>query len=131
MRLERKLPPTQVILDAASAVVSQNRNRKDKRLYTERAGGAKIAVLRAGDDLDEAEFIARTARTALRDDVENTVAVLYRTNAQSRTLEDALRRAGIAYKIIGGVRFSSARNQGTLAYLKLVLSPHDNVSLAG
>ena len=111
-------------------VISQNRNRKDKRLYTERKGGAKILYYRAGDDLDEAEFIARTARTALHDDVENTVAVLYRTNAQSRTLEDALRRAGIAYKIIGGVRFYERKEiKDALAYLRLVLNPHDDVSL--
>src|SRR5712671_4469849 len=130
VRLERNYRSTQVILDAASAVISQNRNRKDKRLYTERAGGAKILYYRAGDDVDEAEFIARTARTALHDDVDNTVAVLYRTNAQSRTLEDALRRAGIAYKIIGGVRFYERKEiKDALAYLKLVLNPHDNVSL--
>jgi DNA helicase-2/ATP-dependent DNA helicase PcrA len=111
-------------------VISQNRNRKDKRLYTERKGGSKILYFRAGDDLDEAEFIARTARTALQDDLENSVAVLYRTNAQSRTLEDALRRAGIAYKIIGGVRFYERKEiKDGLAYLKLVLNPHDDVSL--
>jgi DNA helicase-2/ATP-dependent DNA helicase PcrA len=130
VRLERNYRSTQVILDAASSVISQNRNRKEKRLYTERTGGAKILYYRAGDDLDEAEFIARTARTALHDDVENTVAVLYRTNAQSRTLEDALRRAGIAYKIIGGVRFYERKEiKDALAYLKLVLNPHDDVSL--
>jgi ATP-dependent DNA helicase UvrD/PcrA len=130
VKLERNYRSTQVILDAASSVISQNRNRKDKRLYTERKGGAKILYYRAGDDLDEAEFIARTARTALQDDLENTVAVLYRTNAQSRTLEDALRRAGIAYKIIGGVRFYERKEiKDALAYLKLVLNPHDNVSL--
>ena len=130
VKLERNYRSTQVILDAASAVISQNQNRKDKRLYTERKGGAKILYYRAGDDLDEAEFIARTARGALHDDVENLVAVLYRTNAQSRTLEDALRRAGIAYKIIGGVRFYERREiKDALAYLKLVLNPHDGVSL--
>ena len=130
VKLERNYRSTQVILDAASAVISQNRNRKDKRLYTERKGGAKILYYRAGDDLDEAEFIARTARGALHEDVENTVAVLYRTNAQSRTLEDALRRAGIAYKIIGGVRFYERKEiKDALAYLKLVLNPHDDVSL--
>ena len=130
VKLERNYRSTQVILDAASAVISQNRNRKDKRLYTERRGGSKILYFRAGDDLDEAEFIARTARTALQDDLENTVAVLYRTNAQSRTLEDALRRAGIAYKIIGGVRFYERKEiKDALAYLKLVLNPHDDVSL--
>jgi DNA helicase-2/ATP-dependent DNA helicase PcrA len=130
VKLERNYRSTQVILDAASAVISQNRNRKDKRLYTERTGGAKILYYRAGDDLDEAEFIARTARAALHDDLENTVAVLYRTNAQSRTLEDALRRSGIAYKIIGGVRFYERKEiKDALAYLKLVLNPHDGVSM--
>jgi DNA helicase II / ATP-dependent DNA helicase PcrA len=130
VRLERNYRSTQIILDAASAVIAQNRNRKEKRLYTERRGGAKILSYRAGDDLDEAEFIARTSRRALHEDPENTVAVLYRTNAQSRTLEDALRRAGIAYKIIGGVRFYERKEiKDALAYLKLVLNPHDDVSL--
>ncbi len=130
VRLERNYRSTQVILDAASSVISQNRNRKEKRLYTERKGGAKILYYRAGDDLDEAEFIARTARTALHDDVENTVAVLYRTNAQTRTVEDSLRRAGIPYRIIGGVRFYERKEiQDALAYMKLVLNPHDDVAL--
>jgi DNA helicase-2/ATP-dependent DNA helicase PcrA len=130
VKLERNYRSTQVILDAASAVIAQNRNRKDKRLYTERKGGAKIIYYHAGDDLDEAEFIGRTARTALQDDVENTVAVLYRTNAQSRTIEDALRRSGTAYKIIGGVRFYERKEiKDSLAYLRLVLNPHDDVSL--
>ena len=130
VRLERNYRSTQVILDAASAVISQNRNRKEKRLYTDRAGGARILYYRAGDDIDEAEFIARTSRTALHEDPDNTVAVLYRTNAQSRTVEDALRRSGIAYKIIGGVRFYERKEiKDALAYLRLVLNPHDNVSL--
>src|SRR4029078_5043874 len=130
VKLERNYRSTQVILDAAAAVISQNRNRKEKRLYTERSGGAKILAYRAGDDLDEAEFIARTSHRAPHEDVENSVAILYRTNAQSRTLEDALRRAGIAYKIIGGVRFYERKEiKDALAYLKLVLNPHDDVSL--
>jgi DNA helicase-2/ATP-dependent DNA helicase PcrA len=130
VRLERNYRSTQVILDAASAVISNNRNRKEKRLYTERLGGAKILYYRAGDDLDEAEFVSRTARTALREDPENTVAILYRTNAQSRTLEDALRRAGTAYRIIGGVRFYERKEvKDALAYLRLILNPHDDVSV--
>ena len=130
VKLERNYRSTQMILDAASAVIAQNRNRKEKRLYTEQAGGARVLYYRAGDDLDEAEFVAQTSRTALREDGDNTVAVLYRTNAQSRTLEDALRRAGIAYKIIGGVRFYERKEiKDVLAYLKLVLNPHDSVSL--
>jgi DNA helicase II / ATP-dependent DNA helicase PcrA len=130
VRLERNYRSTQVILDAASAVISQNRNRKEKRLYTDRKGGASILYYRAGDDLDEAEYIARIARTALHEDVESSVAVLYRTNAQSRTLEDALRRAGVAYRIIGGVRFYERKEiKDALAYMKLVLNPHDDVAL--
>src|SRR5581483_2651531 len=71
VRLERNYRSTQIILGAASAVIAQNRNRKEKRLYTDRQGGGRIVVYRAGDDIDEAEFISRTARTALHDDVEN------------------------------------------------------------
>ena len=129
VRLERNYRSTQVILDAASAVIANNRNRKDKRLYTERSGGAKILYYRAGDDLDEAEFVSRTSRRALHEDPENTVAILYRTNSQSRTLEDALRRAGTPYRIIGGVRFYERKEvKDALAYLKLILNPHDDVS---
>jgi DNA helicase-2/ATP-dependent DNA helicase PcrA len=130
VKLERNYRSTQVILDAATAVISQNRNRKEKRLYTDLAGGARIRIYRAGDDLDEADFIARTARAALHDDHENAFAILYRTNAQSRTIEDALRRSGTAYKIIGGVRFYERKEvKDALAYLKLILSPQDEVSL--
>jgi DNA helicase-2/ATP-dependent DNA helicase PcrA len=130
VKLERNYRSTQVILDAASAVIAQNRNRKEKRLYTDTPGGAKIQVYRAGDDLDEAEFIARTCRRAIQGARNAMVAVLYRTNAQSRTIEDGLRRANIAYKIIGGVRFYERKEvKDTLAYLRLALNPHDDVSL--
>jgi DNA helicase-2/ATP-dependent DNA helicase PcrA len=130
VKLERNYRSTQIILDAATAVISQNRNRKEKRLYTELTGGARVLYYRAGDDIDEAEFIARNARAALHEDPDSTVALLYRTNAQSRTLEDALRRNGTAYKIIGGVRFYERKEiKDALAYLKLILSPQDDVSL--
>jgi DNA helicase-2/ATP-dependent DNA helicase PcrA len=129
VKLERNYRSTQVILDAASAVIAQNRNRKDKRLYTDVAGGANILYYRAGDDLDEAEFIARNAALAIREP-DISVAILYRTNAQSRTLEDALRRAGTAYRIIGGVRFYERKEiKDALAYLKVALNPADDVSL--
>src|SRR5689334_8669068 len=130
VKLERNYRSTQVILDAASSVIAQNKNRKEKRLYTEQTGGARILYYRAGDDLDEAEYIARTCRQALREDAENLAAVLYRTNAQSRTVEDALRRAGISYRIIGGVRFYERKEvKDALSYMRLVLNPHDDVSL--
>jgi DNA helicase-2/ATP-dependent DNA helicase PcrA len=130
VKLERNYRSTQVILDAASAVIRQNRNRKDKHLWTDRQGGARITYYRGNDELEEADFITRTARTALADDVEAMVAVLYRTNAQSRTIEDALMREGIAYKVIGGVRFYERREvKDALAYMRLVINPHDDVSL--
>src|SRR6188474_2360222 len=130
VKLERNYRSTQVILDAASAVISQNRNRKDKHLWTDRKGGARIQYFRGGDELEEADFITRTARGALADDVEATAAVLYRTNAQSRTIEDALMREGIAYKVVGGVRFYERKEiKDALAYLRLIINPHDDVSL--
>jgi DNA helicase-2/ATP-dependent DNA helicase PcrA len=130
VKLERNYRSTQVILDAASAVISQNRNRKDKHLWTDRKGGDRIAYFRGGDELEEADFITRTARTALADDVEAMVAVLYRTNAQSRTIEDALMREGVAYKVVGGVRFYERKEiKDALAYMRLIINPHDDVSL--
>src|SRR5262245_12401180 len=130
VKLERNYRSTQIILDAASAVISQNRNRKDKHLWTDRKGGARIVYFRAGDDLEEADFITRTARAGLADDVDANVAGLYRTNSQSRTIEDALMREGLAYKIVGGVRFYERREiKDALAYLRLIINPHDDVSL--
>jgi len=135
VKLERNYRSTQIILDAASAVIRQNRNRKDKKLWTDRAGGDRIVYYRGNDDLEEADFITRTARTAVNGDADSpvgspTVAVLYRTNAQSRTIEDALMREGLAYKIIGGVRFYERKEvKDALAYMRLVINPHDDVSL--
>ena len=130
VKLERNYRSTQIILDAASAVIRENRNRKDKHLWTDRTGGARITYFRGGDELEEADFITRTARTALADDVDATVAVLYRTNAQSRTIEDALMRESVAYKVVGGVRFYERKEiKDALAYMRLVINPHDDVSL--
>ncbi|MBI2220438.1 MAG: UvrD-helicase domain-containing protein [Acidobacteria bacterium] len=130
VRLEQNYRSSQVILDAASAVIGRNRNRKDKRLWTDRSGGEPIAYFRGGDEIEEADFIMRTIRQARAEDVESTIAVLYRTNAQSRVIEDALMREGIAYKIIGGVRFYERKEiKDALAYLKLIINPHDDVSL--
>jgi DNA helicase II / ATP-dependent DNA helicase PcrA len=130
VRLEQNYRSTQVILDAATAVIGQNRNRKDKRLWTDRRGGARIVYFRGGDELEEADFITRTARAARTEDVESTVAVLYRTNAQSRAIEDALMRDRVPYRIVGGVRFYERKEiKDALAYLRLIINPHDDVSL--
>jgi DNA helicase-2/ATP-dependent DNA helicase PcrA len=130
VKLEQNYRSTQVILDAASAVIRQNRNRKDKRLWTDRQGGARIVYYRGNDELEEADFITRSIKDARGADVDATIAVLYRTNAQSRAIEDALMRERIPYKIIGGVRFYERKEiKDVLAYLKLIMNPHDDVSL--
>jgi DNA helicase II / ATP-dependent DNA helicase PcrA len=129
VRLEQNYRSTQVILDAASAVIRQNRQRKDKKLWTDRAGGELIVYCRAQDELEEADFVLRTIREQLADDVKNVVAVLYRINAQSRAIEDALTREGLPYRMVGGVRFYERKEvKDALAYLKLVINPHDDVS---
>ncbi|HSK08888.1 MAG TPA: UvrD-helicase domain-containing protein [Vicinamibacterales bacterium] len=151
VRLERNYRSTQVILDAASAVIRQNRERKEKRLYTEQAGGDKLQYHQANDELEEADFIARTARRLAAShgaaspagagsregavshnygNGEAPLAVLYRTNAQSRVIEDAMRREGVPYRIIGSVRFYERKEvKDALSYLKLLLNPDDDVSL--
>ena len=119
-----------MILDAATAVIRENRNRKEKRLWTDRAGGSKILYFRGNDELEEADFITRPIKEQRGEDVDALTAVLYRTNAQSRAIEDSLMREAIPYKIIGGVRFYERKEiKDALAYLKLIINPHDDVSL--
>ncbi|MGE3842237.1 MAG: ATP-dependent helicase, partial [Vicinamibacterales bacterium] len=130
VRLEQNYRSTQMILDAASAVISLNRNRKEKRLWTSRHGGRLIQFHRTGDELEEADLICRTVRHALNDVSAGTVAVLYRMNAQSRAIEDALMRNGLPYRIVGGVRFYERKEiKDILAYLKLLINPNDDVSV--
>src|SRR5687768_6161302 len=130
VRLEQNYRSTQVILDAASAVISRNTNRKEKRLWTDKEGGRPIVYFRGGDELEEADFITKVIREARSTEVTTLAAVLYRTNAQSRAIEDALMRDAIPYKVIGGVRFYERKEiKDALAYLKLIINPHDDVSL--
>ncbi len=130
VKLEQNYRSTQVILDAATAVIRQNRNRADKRLWTDRGGGARIVYYRGNDEIEEADFITRTIKDARAADIDATTGVLYRTNAQSRAIEDALMRDRIPYKIIGGVRFYERKEiKDALAYLRLIINPHDDVSL--
>ena len=129
VKLEQNYRSTQVILDAASAVIRCNRNRKDKQLWTDHRGGDLVRYVRAGDEIEEADFITRTVREAQRSDPSRMMAVLYRTNAQSRAIEDALMREGVGYRIIGGVRFYERKEvKDSLAYLRLIINPHDDVS---
>ncbi|MCY4600519.1 MAG: UvrD-helicase domain-containing protein, partial [Acidobacteria bacterium] len=129
VRLERNYRSTQVILDAASGVISRNRSRREKRLWTDRAAGDRIVCHRAQDELEEADFVVRRLRRALGGG-NDTAAVLYRTNAQSRAIEDTLVREGVHYRIVGGVRFYERKEiKDALSFLKLAIEPEDDVSM--
>ncbi|MBI4629725.1 MAG: UvrD-helicase domain-containing protein [Candidatus Rokubacteria bacterium] len=130
IRLEQNYRSTRRILAIAAAVIANNLARKDKTLWTENAEGEPAAVYRAWDEHEEANFVAQTvlaARAAGRPWDE--IAVFYRTNAQSRVLEDALRRGGIPYVIVGSVRFYERREiRDALAWLRLIVNPADDVA---
>ncbi|HEX3939970.1 MAG TPA: UvrD-helicase domain-containing protein [Acidobacteriaceae bacterium] len=135
IRLEQNYRSTQVILEAASAVVARNQQRKGKTLWTSRHGGAKIGYYEAPDGENEALFAADYIQKYMRGnadaEVPPRIAVLYRTNAQSRLVEEALRRYAIPYTMVGGFSFyERAEIKDLLSYLKVVQNPHDSVALA-
>jgi DNA helicase-2/ATP-dependent DNA helicase PcrA len=129
VKLEQNYRSTQNILDAATAVVSRNVQRKAKRLWTQQPRGNLITVYVAEDAGDEAAFVAREIEYYLREGVRG-LAVLYRTNFQSRQFEEALRRRSISYRLIGSVSFYQRKEvRDALAYLRVLLNPDDDVSL--
>jgi DNA helicase-2/ATP-dependent DNA helicase PcrA len=130
IRLEQNYRSTKNILDAASAVVANNKQRMGKWLWTNSGAGAKIGYYEAPDGENEALFIADTIEKLLTDHPDERIAVLYRTNFQSRQIEEALRRYGRKYSIVGGFSFyQRAEVKDLLAYLKIALSPQDSLSL--
>jgi DNA helicase-2/ATP-dependent DNA helicase PcrA len=130
IRLEQNYRSTKNILEAASAVVANNKARKGKWLWTESGAGEPIQLFEAADGENEALFIADTADKLLRQDPGLRVAVLYRTNFQSRPIEEALRRYGRKYIVVGGLSFyGRAEVKDLLAYLKVAGSPDDSISL--
>ena len=134
IRLEQNYRSTQVILEAASAVVARNAQRKGKNLWTEREGGAHIGYYEAPDGENEALFIAdyiqKYLRKAGESEEQPRVAVLYRTNSQSRLVEESLRRYSIQYTMVGGFSFyERAEIKDLLSYLKLVQNPNDSIAL--
>ena len=134
IRLEQNYRSTQIILEGASAVVAQNLQRKGKNLWTSREGGSLIGYYEAPDGENEALFIAdriqRYIREAGQDADLPRCAVLYRTNSQSRLVEEALRRYGIQYHMVGGFSFyDRAEVKDILSYMKCVGNPHDSVAL--
>ncbi len=133
VKLEQNYRSTQTILDAAHAVVSLNLGRKPKRLWTENSGGLPIHRYVALDEMQEGTWVAHEIlRLRGRGDARlQDCAIMYRTNAQSRAIEDAFVREGIPYVLIGGVRFYERREiKDVIAYLRLIANPHDAVSLS-
>jgi DNA helicase II / ATP-dependent DNA helicase PcrA len=130
IKLEQNYRSTQNILDAADAVIKHNTERKDKTLWTANASGESIRYYQAMDAEGEARFVAAKIEEHRRAEPHLRAAVLYRTNAQSRVFEEALRRAGIPYNIVGGFSFyERAEVRDIVSYLKLALNPHDSVAL--
>jgi DNA helicase-2/ATP-dependent DNA helicase PcrA len=127
VRLELNYRSTQVVLDAANQVIAQNKGRIGKTLTTTRAGGEPITVVAAADERDEAEWVVRELETRRQDWDYGAMAVLYRTNAQSRAFEEQFRRKGVPYRIIGAISFYDRREvKDLLAYLRLVANPKDD-----
>jgi DNA helicase-2/ATP-dependent DNA helicase PcrA len=132
VKLEQNYRSTQVILDAANAVIARNVQRKAKRLFTERLGGDTILYHTADDERREADFVVRAIRKLESDEgrTPGEFSVFYRTHAQSRVLEEALLGADMPYTVVGGTRFyDRAEVKDLLAYLRLIANPADEVSL--
>ena len=134
IRLEQNYRSTQNILQAASVVVANNVKRKGKNLWTSRQGGAKIGYYEAPDGENEALFVADWTARYLRESTEqgenSRVAVLYRTNSQSRLFEEAMRRYQLKYHVVGGFSFyERAEIKDMISYLKVIHNPDDSISL--
>ena len=128
VKLEQNYRSTSNILNAANAIIENNEERVDKVLYSQKGDGEKISLYVAQDEADEANYIVRCIRDT--SDNYNQFAVLYRTNNQSRALEEALIAAGIPYRIYGGLKFYDRKEiKDAIAYLKLVYNPDDSQSL--
>ena len=129
IRLERNYRSTARILEAANRVIAENSRRKGKTLRTDAPPGERLTLVEAADERDEAEWIADEIEARLAENPERSLrdfVILYRTNAQSRALEDALRRRHLPYQIVGGTRFYERREiQDLLAYLRLISNPRD------
>ena len=130
--LDQNYRSTQTILDAANAVISNNMGRKPKQLWTDQGSGARIVRYHAEDERDEASWMCREMSKLHSDDQVRwgEMAVFYRTNAQSRVLEEHLVRVGIPYKVVGGTKFYDRREvKDVLAYLRVLVNPSDEVSI--
>ncbi|PCH12455.1 ATP-dependent DNA helicase PcrA [Streptococcus parauberis] len=129
--LEENYRSTKTILQAANDVIKNNQNRRDKKLWTQNADGEQIVYYRANDEHDEAVFIASTISNMCQSNEKNfkDFAVLYRTNAQSRTIEEAFLKSNIPYTMVGGTKFYSRKEiRDVISYLNIIANPSDNIS---
>jgi DNA helicase-2/ATP-dependent DNA helicase PcrA len=131
VKLEQNYRSTRTILDAANAVVVNNASRKPKNLWTDGEAGERIRVYTAPDEYAEARYVVAEIERLLQSGAKGAeVAVFYRTNAQSRVLEDVLVREGVPYQVVGGVRFyERAEVKDAMAYISVIANPEDSVSL--
>jgi DNA helicase-2/ATP-dependent DNA helicase PcrA len=130
VKLERNYRSTQNILDAAGAVVANNPERLGKSLSAEKGPGGNLRYFEGRDAQAEAEFVAGELERILNDDSDQTCAVEYRTNSQSRAFEEVFRRRGLRYKLVGGFSFyNRAEVKDALAYVRLAMHPEDDISL--
>lgn len=129
--LEENYRSTKTILQAANDVIKNNKKRRPKKLWTQNADGEQIVYYRAGNEQEEAVFVASTIDNIVRETGKNfkDFAVLYRTNAQSRTIEEALLKSNIPYTMVGGTKFYSRKEiRDVIAYLNVIANPADNIS---
>lgn len=132
IKLEQNYRSSQVILDAADKIIEKNNNRKEKKMWTEQQGGDLIEVIHARTETEEAQYVAQEIERMMRLNQVSLkdMVVLYRTNAQSRIIEEALLRYGLPYKVIGGVKFYARREiKDVLSYLRVIHNSNDNDSL--
>lgn len=131
IKLEQNYRSTQTILDAANGVIKNNLNRKKKQLWTENTGGEKLQKYKAGDEREEAVWVAGEIERLVQKDAKTfrEFALLYRTNAQSRSFEEAFVARGIPYRVVGGLRFYDRKEiRDILSYLRFIHNPADRVS---
>lgn len=133
VKLEENYRSTQVILDAAHSVIVKNFQRKPKKLWTHREGGEKVSLFLSHNERHEGEIIANEILAHIREELNpdyTKFVILYRTNAQSRVLEEVFLRYGIPYKIVGGIKFYERKEiKDMIAYLRVIQNPNDSVSL--
>ncbi len=131
IKLEQNYRSTKTILDAANCVIKNNRSRKEKNLWSTKGDGEKITYYRAYDEKDESHFVSATIKKMMEAGKDlSTIAILYRTNAQSRVMEEELLKSSIPYRIVGGFSFYARREiKDLLAYLKLIYNVKDDISL--